>query len=125
VTKLAVNQVQDGQGFQAHITAAHPDAPDAFAGEADPYYALRIPDGRRRPMVQKAFEHYEARKTEQDRQVRRSCPPLPQADPARAGPGRVARAGPGGKTAKSCDLGCYSPMPDQAALRESRKPARS
>ena len=37
------------------------------AGEADPDYALRVPDGRRRPMVQKAFEHYETRKAEQDR----------------------------------------------------------
>jgi enoyl-CoA hydratase len=66
--KLAVNQMQDSQGFQAHITAAHLMHLMSSAGEADPDYALRVPDGRRRPMVQKAFEHYEARKAEQDRQ---------------------------------------------------------
>ena len=51
MTKLAVNQMQDGQGFQAHITAAHLMHLMSSAGEADPDYALRVPDGRRRPMV--------------------------------------------------------------------------
>jgi enoyl-CoA hydratase len=63
--KMAVNQMQDVQGFQAHITAAHLMHLMSSAGESDPDYALRVPDGRRRPMVQKAFEHYELRKAEQ------------------------------------------------------------
>jgi enoyl-CoA hydratase len=67
--KLAVNQKQDGEGFQAHITAAHLMHLVSSAGEADPDFALRVPDGRRRPMVQKAFENYAARKAEQDRQA--------------------------------------------------------
>jgi len=66
MTKLAVNQMQDGQGFQAHITAAHLMHLMSSEGEGDPDYALRVPAGRRRPMVQKAFEHYEQRKAEQD-----------------------------------------------------------
>ena len=69
MTKLAVNQLQDGQGFQAHITAAHLMHLMSSEGEGDPDYALRVPDGRRRPMVQKAFEHYELRKAERDQQA--------------------------------------------------------
>jgi enoyl-CoA hydratase len=68
MTKLAVNQMQDGQGFHAHITSAHLMHLMSSAGEADEDYALRVPDGRRRPMVQKAFEHYELRKAERDAQ---------------------------------------------------------
>ena len=64
MTKLAINQMQDGQGFHSHITAAHTMHLLSSAGEADADYALRVPDGRRRPMVQKAFEHYELRKAE-------------------------------------------------------------
>jgi hypothetical protein len=39
------------------------------AGETDLDFALRVPDGRRRPVVQKAFENYEARKAEQSHQA--------------------------------------------------------
>lgn len=60
--KLAINQVQDGQGFHAHITAAHALHLLSSTGEKDPDYALRVPEGRRRPMVEKAFEHYELRR---------------------------------------------------------------
>lgn len=66
MTKLAVNQMQDVQGFHAHITAAHTMHLMSSMGESDPDYALRVPDGRRRPMVQKAFEHYELRKAERE-----------------------------------------------------------
>ena len=66
MTKLAINQMQDGQGFHAHITAAHTMHLLSSAGESDPDYALRVPEGRRRPMVQKAFEHYELRKAERE-----------------------------------------------------------
>jgi len=57
--KMAVNQVQDTQGFNAHITAAHLMHILSSEGEKDPDYALRVPDGRRRPMVEKAFERLE------------------------------------------------------------------
>ncbi len=60
--KMAVNQMQDGQGFQAHITAAHAMHILSSEGKKDPDYALKVPEGARRPMVQRAFEHYEARK---------------------------------------------------------------
>ncbi|HEY5646176.1 MAG TPA: enoyl-CoA hydratase-related protein [Pseudomonadales bacterium] len=60
--KMAVNQMQDGQGFHAHITAAHAMHILSSEGEKDPGYALKVPEGARRPMVQRAFEHYELRK---------------------------------------------------------------
>jgi enoyl-CoA hydratase/carnithine racemase len=63
--KMAVNQVQDTQGFGAHITAAHLMHILSSEAEKDPDYALRVPDGRRRPMVEKAFERLEqTRKTQ-------------------------------------------------------------
>jgi hypothetical protein len=31
-------------------------------GEKDPDYALKVPEGRRRPMVERAFENYERSK---------------------------------------------------------------
>lgn len=61
--KLAVNQMQDTQGFQAHITAAHLMHISSAQGERDPDFALKVPDGRRRPMVERAFENYEAYKS--------------------------------------------------------------
>ena len=60
--KLAVNQVQDTQGFHAHITAAHLMHMASAEGERDPDYALKVPEGRRRPMVERAFEHYQLNK---------------------------------------------------------------
>jgi enoyl-CoA hydratase len=60
--KMAVNQMQDGQGFQAHITAAHAMHIISSEGEKDPDFALKVPDGARRPMVEKAFENYRAAK---------------------------------------------------------------
>ena len=62
--KLAVNQVQDIQGFAGHITAAHHMHMLSSEGEKDPDYALRVPEGHRRPMVERAFENYERRKQE-------------------------------------------------------------
>ncbi len=64
--KMAVNQMQDGQGFTSHITAAHTMHILSSTGEADPDYALAKPEGRRRPMVQQAFEHYTAHRQKQD-----------------------------------------------------------
>ena len=60
--KLAVNQMQDTQGFHAHITAAHLMHISSAQGERDPDYALNVPEGRRRPMVERAFEHYRLNK---------------------------------------------------------------
>jgi enoyl-CoA hydratase len=55
--KLAVNQMQDGQGFTPHIRGAHALYTLSSRGESDPAYALEKPDGKRRPMVQRALEN--------------------------------------------------------------------
>jgi len=57
--KMAVNQVQDGQGFAGHITAAHAMHIISSEAEKDPDYALNVPAGARRPMVERAFENYQ------------------------------------------------------------------
>lgn len=62
--KLAINQAQEAQGFTSHIYGAHALHMLSSTGEADPGYALTKPDGKRRPMVQRAFENYERRKAE-------------------------------------------------------------
>ncbi|MCX8250590.1 MAG: enoyl-CoA hydratase-related protein [Dehalococcoidia bacterium] len=58
--KLAINQMQDAQGFTQHIQGAFPLFNLSSLGESDPGYALQKPEGRRRPMVQRAFDNYEA-----------------------------------------------------------------
>lgn len=65
--KQAVNQMQDTQGFAAHITAAHHMHLLSAQGERDPDYALQVPDGARRPMVERAFENFEAFKARNDK----------------------------------------------------------
>ena len=60
--KLAVNQVQDTQGFAGHITAAHHMHILSSEGEKDPDYPLTVPAGQRRPMVERAFENYKRHK---------------------------------------------------------------
>ncbi len=57
--KLAINQVQDSQGFTQHIYGAHALHMLSSTGEADPGYALKKPAGKRRPMVQRAMENFE------------------------------------------------------------------
>src|SRR5690606_17439354 len=60
MTKLAVNQAQDAQGFSSTIVNAHPLHLLSSMGEGDPGYALKKPEGqRRRPMVQRAIENRE------------------------------------------------------------------
>jgi enoyl-CoA hydratase len=59
--KLAINQAQDAQGYTGHIYGAHALHMLSSIGESDPDYALKKPDGKRRPMVQRAFENYERR----------------------------------------------------------------
>ena len=61
--KLAINQVQETQGFSAHIYGAHAMHMLSSTGESDPGYALKKPDGKRRPMVQRAMENFERNKT--------------------------------------------------------------
>jgi len=60
--KLAINQAQEAQGYTSHIYGAHALHMLSSTGEADPDYALKKPEGKRRPMVQRAFENYERRK---------------------------------------------------------------
>jgi len=63
--KMAINQMQDQQGFAAHISSAHALHILSSEAEKDPDYALRVPSGKRRPMVERAFENYARRgKTE-------------------------------------------------------------
>lgn len=62
MAKMAVNQMQDGQGFHAHITSAHLMHMMSSEGERDPDYALPTPEGRRRPMVERALAHFELRR---------------------------------------------------------------
>lgn len=57
--KLAVNQAQDSQGFVSHINAAHTMHMLSSVGEGDPGFALKKPEGKRRPMVQRALENYD------------------------------------------------------------------
>jgi enoyl-CoA hydratase len=57
--KLAINQALDGQGFTPHIYGAHALYMLSSTGESDPGYALQKPEGRRRPMVQRAMDNYE------------------------------------------------------------------
>ena len=59
MTKLAVNQAQEAQGFTAAIRAAHPLHLLSASGEQDPDFAIDKPEGRRRPMVQRAVENYD------------------------------------------------------------------
>lgn len=59
--KQAVNQVQDTQGFAGHISSAHALHILSSEGEKDPDYALSVPEGARRPMVQRAFDNYQRR----------------------------------------------------------------
>ena len=56
--KAAINQIQDSQGFQAHINAAHLMHILSAEGEKDPDYALKTPETKRRPMVERALENY-------------------------------------------------------------------
>lgn len=60
--KLAINQVQETQGFTSHVQGAHALHMLSSTGEADPGYALKKPEGRRRPMVQRAMENFEHNK---------------------------------------------------------------
>ncbi|TAJ20612.1 MAG: enoyl-CoA hydratase [Dehalococcoidia bacterium] len=60
MTKKAINQAEDAQGFTTHIHDAFNLHMMSSIGEGDPDYALRKPEGqRRRPMVQRAMENYE------------------------------------------------------------------
>ncbi|MDA0656839.1 MAG: enoyl-CoA hydratase-related protein [Proteobacteria bacterium] len=63
MTKAMVNGCQDAQGFRQHISSAHAFFLLRSQGEKDPDFAIDWPEGRRRPMVQRALEMYERRKS--------------------------------------------------------------
>lgn len=68
MTKLAINQAQDAQGFTAHIMASHSTYITRRMGQTDPGYALADPrtsGTKRMPMVQVALERY---KRDQERE---------------------------------------------------------
>jgi enoyl-CoA hydratase len=56
--KMAVNGMQDAQGFSQHITSAHAMFLLSSQGEKDPDFAVDVPEGKRRPMVQRAMDNY-------------------------------------------------------------------
>lgn len=62
--KMAVNQMQDTQGYHAHMSAAHLMHLLSAEGEKDPDYALKRPDRKRRPMVERAFENFRKSKSQ-------------------------------------------------------------
>ncbi len=65
--KLAVNQMQDNQGFGAHMSAAHTMHMLSALGEADADFALKPkPGSKRRPMVQRALENYQKHQEQAD-----------------------------------------------------------
>lgn len=57
--KLAVDQVQDQQGFAGHVTAAPAAHMLSMESARDADYALQLPKQRRLPGVERAFAHYE------------------------------------------------------------------
>lgn len=61
MTKMAINGAQDAQGFNQHITSAHAMFLLSSQGEKDPDFAVDTPEGRRRPMVQRALDAYRAK----------------------------------------------------------------
>ena len=60
MTKLATNQAQDSQGYTTHLTSAHAMYVLGRLGERDPDSIVVEPGGRRRPMVQRALENFDA-----------------------------------------------------------------
>ena len=58
LVKRAINQAQDAQGFSTFIQAAHSHYMLNWATEQDPGFALAVPGGKRRPMVQVALDRY-------------------------------------------------------------------
>ena len=70
--KLAINQVQDAQGFTQHIQGSFAHHILSSVGENDPGYSLNKPmesGQRRRPMVQRAIENYEIEKARRAREA--------------------------------------------------------
>lgn len=61
MTKAAVNQAQDGQGFGAHLQSAHAFYVLSRLGEADPDSAVVATGTRRRPGVETALQNYRHR----------------------------------------------------------------
>ena len=64
--KQMVNDAQESQGFSQHIRGAHAHYLLSSQGERDPGFALDKPEGRRRPMVQRAVDNYELHRKAQE-----------------------------------------------------------
>lgn len=60
--KLAVNQMQDHQGFTSFVTTSHAAHMLAIESARDHDYAVKQPSKRRLPGVERAFENYERSK---------------------------------------------------------------
>ena len=58
MVKRAVNAAQDTMGFTAAVTGAHSHYMLTWATEKDRDFALAVPAGKRRPMVQVALDRY-------------------------------------------------------------------
>jgi len=56
--KLAVNNAQDVQGFTSYIQSTHAMYSLIRSAEREPGYAVKAPEGRRRPLVQVALDRY-------------------------------------------------------------------
>ena len=67
MTKMAVNHMQDAQGFNSHISSAHLMHMLSVEAEQDADFALRHFSGKGRPMVQRALENYRERKSSQEK----------------------------------------------------------
>jgi enoyl-CoA hydratase len=68
MTKLAINQALDAQGFSEHIVSSHSTYINRRLGQLDPGYALANPRDagvKRMPMVQVALDRY---KRDQERE---------------------------------------------------------
>lgn len=57
MTKMAVNHMQDSQGFHAHVGASHLMHMLSTEGEQDPDFELGNLDKKKRPMVARAIEN--------------------------------------------------------------------
>lgn len=81
MVKRAVNAAQDTQGFTAAVQGAHSHYMLTWATEQDPGFALAVPGGKRRPMVQVALDRYR-----RDQARARTAPPANE-QPGGEGPG--------------------------------------
>jgi len=74
MTKLAINQAVDAQGFTSHIQNAHSTYIARRMGSYDPGYVLpKAREGKRQPLVEVGLAHYR-RDQERARQAQEAAP---------------------------------------------------